>query len=69
MAMFAQPQRYAGSAISMMGGAPRPYAPQQAQATWPQSPPPPALWQSPDRVAPPSPRQQSNLQSPFPGSF
>ena len=69
MAMFAQPQRYAGSAISMMGAAPRPgYYAQQPQATWPQSPPP-ALWQSPDRVAPPSPRQQSNLQSPFPGSF
>ena len=69
MAMFAQPQRYAGSAISMMGAAPRPgYYAQQPQATWPQSPPP-ALWQSPDRVAPPSPRQQPNLQSPFPGSF
>ena len=69
MAMFAQP--HAGSAISMMGGAPRPgYYAQPPQATWPQSPPPPpALWQSPDRVAPPSPRQQSNLQSPFPGSF
>ena len=71
MAMFAQPQRYAGSAISMMGAAPRPgYYAQQPQATWPQSPPPAAAsWQSPDRVAPPSPRQQSNLQSPFPGSF
>ena len=69
MAMFAQPQRYAGSAISMMGAAPRPgYYAQPPQATWPQSPPP-ALWQSPDRVAPPSPRQQPNLQSPFPGSF
>ena len=34
MAMFAQPQRYAGSAISMMGAAPRPgYYAQPPQAT------------------------------------